>query len=107
MTKKEIENEIVARMPLEEFLQIQERLAFLRNEEELKLKALAELQKAYLSANTEQQQEMVKGAVAQIREFSRKTREEIRALNSKIYEHMQLADAKELYEKYLNANKTG
>jgi regulator of sirC expression with transglutaminase-like and TPR domain len=106
MTREEIEKQITLRMPLEEFLRIQERLAVLRKDEDMKLKALAELQKAYLAANTDEQQEMVKDAVAQIREISRKTREEIRALNSKIYEHMPLADAKDLYEKYL-ASKAG
>jgi regulator of sirC expression with transglutaminase-like and TPR domain len=106
MTREEIEKQITLRMPLEEFLRIQERLAVLRKDEDMKLKALAELQKAYLAANTDEQQEMVKYAVAQIREISRKTREEIRALNSKIYEHMPLADAKDLYEKYL-ASKAG
>jgi regulator of sirC expression with transglutaminase-like and TPR domain len=102
MTREEIEKQITSHMPLEEFLRIQERLAVLRKDEDMKLKALAELQKAYLVANTDQQQEMVKDAVGQIREISRKTREEIRALNSVIYKHMPLAEAKELYEEYMN-----
>jgi len=90
-------------MSLEEFIRIHERLAFLRNEEELKLKALAELQKVYASANSDQQRDLVKDAVAQIRELSRKTREEIRALNSVVYQRMPLQEAKDLYEKYLQA----
>ena len=73
----------------------------------MKLNALAELQKAYLSANTDEQRDMVKDAVAQIREISRKTREEIRALNSKIYERMPLAEAKELYEQYKRSGAGG
>jgi hypothetical protein len=103
MTREEIEQQITSRMPLEEFLKIQERVAILRKDEDMKLNALGELQKAYLAANTDEQREMVKDAVGQIREISRKTREEIRALNSKIYERMPLAEAKELYEKYLTA----
>ena len=87
-------------MPLEEFLKIQERLAFLRNEEELKLKALADLQQIYVSATSDQDREMVKQAVGQIREISKKTREEIRSLNSLIYQRMSLEEAKDLYEKY-------
>ena len=90
-------------MPLEEFVRIHERLAFLRHEEEMKLKALAELQQVYVSANTDQQRDLVKNAVAQIREISRKSREEIRSLNSRVFERMPLQEAKELYEKYLQA----
>src|SRR5262245_21872976 len=103
MNSDEIEQQITARMPLEEFLRIHERLAILRKDENLKLNALAELQKAYLAANTDEQREMVKDAVAQIREISRKTREEIRSLNNKIHEHIPLPEAKELYEKYLQS----
>src|SRR5262245_43677261 len=103
MKREEIEQQINSRMPLKEFLEIHERLAVLRKDEDMKLSALAELQKAYLSANTDEQRDMVKDAVAQIREISRKTREEIRALNSRVYEHMPIAEAKELYERYLTA----
>lgn len=105
MTLSEIEAEITRRMPLDEFLRIHERLAYLRMEEENKLKALAELQKSYLAANTEQQQEIVKVTVGQIRELSRKTREEIRSLNSIVFQHMPLQLAKELYEKYVEAGR--
>jgi hypothetical protein len=106
MRLPEVEAEITKYMPLDEFLQIQERLAYLRKEEENKLIALAELQKTFLAANSEQQQEMVKNMVGQIRELSRKTREEIRSLNSIVYQHMPLQSAKELYEKYLEAGRS-
>jgi hypothetical protein len=90
---------------LDEFLRIHERLAYLRKEEENKLTALAELQKTYLAANTEQQQEMVKNMVGQIRELSRKTREEIRSLNAIVFQHMPLQIGKELYDRYLEAER--
>ena len=86
-------------------MRIHERLAYLRKEEENKLRALAELQKAYLAANTDQQQEMVKNTVGQIRELSRKTREEIRSLNSIIFQRMPLQLARELYDNYLEATR--
>ncbi len=105
MTLSEVEAAITKHMSLDEFLRIHERLAYLRAEEENKLKALAELQKTYLAANTERQQEMVKNTVGQIRELSRKTREEIRALNSIVFQHMPLPLAKELYEKYVEAGR--
>ena len=97
---------ITSRMPLDEFLRIQERLAFLRREEAEKLKALAELQEVYVSANSDQQREMVKEMVGQIRELSRNTREEIRSLNSKIHQHMELAEARELYAEYQTATQS-
>ena len=103
MTREEVGAEIATRIPLEEFLRIQERLAVLRKEEELKLKALAELQQVYVAANTDQQRDLVKDTVAQIREISRKTREDIRALNSELFKRMPLQEAKELYENYLQA----
>jgi hypothetical protein len=96
---------IVARItecfPLQEFLRIHERLSYLRKEEEDKLKALAELQAVYVAANTDEQREMVKQTVGQIRELSRKTREEIRSLNATIHQFMELSEARELYEQYL------
>ena len=101
MTRDEVIAEITQNFPLDEFLRMQERLAFLRKEEEEKLRALGELQAVYVSATTDQQRDLVKTAVGQIRELSRKTREEIRTINSRIYERMQLARAKELYEQYL------
>jgi hypothetical protein len=103
MTLPDIEAEIRKHMPLDEFLRIHQRLAYLRKEEENKLIALAELQKTYLAASTEQQQEMVKHMVGQIRELSRKTREEIRSLNSIVFQHMPLQLGKELYDRYLEA----
>ena len=106
MTRDEIVTRITQLMPLEEFLRIQQRLTFLRKEEEDKLKALAELQTVYVSANSDEQREMVKQMVGQIRELSRKTREEIRSLNSTIHQHMELSEARELYEQYLTGTGT-
>jgi hypothetical protein len=103
MTRDEIIAEITKHFPLEEFLQIHDRLAVLRKEEADKLKALAELQATYVSSITDRERENVKTIVGQIRELSRKTREEIRALNVRIHGKMELADAKELYERYLAA----
>ena len=97
----EVEREITQGMNLDEFVQIHKRLAELRKEEEDKLKALAELQQYYVSANSDLQREQVKQAVAQIRELSRKTREEIRSLNTRLAQHWDLSRAKELYERYL------
>ena len=102
MTFEEIEAEITKRMPLEDFLRIQERLTFLRKEEEEKLKALAELQQIYLAANSDQQRDTVKLAVAEIRELSRKTREELRSLNTLLHQNFDLSRAKELYKMYLD-----
>ena len=106
MNLEEIVVQITDRMPLDEFLQIQQRLAFLRREEEEKLKALAELQAVYVSATSDQQRNMVTDMVAQIRELSRKTREEIRSLNTRIHQHMDLAKAKELYGQYQIATQS-
>jgi hypothetical protein len=101
MTLEQIEAEINRHMPLDDFLGIQKRLAYLRTQEDEKLKALSELQQAYLAANTDQQRDMVKRTVGQIRELSRKTREEIRSLNSTLHQSMDLAKAKDLYEQYV------
>jgi hypothetical protein len=106
MNPDQIVARITERMKLDEFLRIQERLAYLRKEEEDKLKALAELQAVYVSANSDEQREMVKQTVGQIRELSRKTREEIRSLNSTIHQHMELSEARELYEQYLLITRT-
>ena len=106
MTLDEIAGLITDRMPLDEFLRIQERLAYLRQEETEKLKALAELQAVYVSADNDKQRDMVKEMVGQIREMSRKTREEIRSLNSTIHQHMQLSEAKELFEQYRKATQS-
>jgi len=104
MTREQIEAKIGAKMPLQEFLRIQERLIILRNEEDLKLKALAELQQVYVAAGSDEQREMVKQAVGQIREISKNTREEIRALNSTLVQKITLDEAKELYERYQKAS---
>jgi hypothetical protein len=104
MTRDEIKAQISTKMAPEEFLRIHERLAFLRKEEELKLKALAELQQIYVAAASDHEREMVKHAVGEIREISKKTREEIRALNTVIHQHMTLEEAKQLYEKYLRSS---
>ncbi len=96
----DIRDEIQKYMDFEEFIRIQGRLKFLRGEEEAKLRALAELQQAFLAANTDLEREKVSYAVANIRELSRKTREEIRSLNSEIIKHMSLELAKSLCEKF-------
>lgn len=97
-------DEISVHMPPKEFIRIHERLEQLRQEEEDKLKALAELQKAYLAAGTEWEQDQVRSAVGQIRELSRKTREEIRSLNSEIVRYLPLERARELYERLLKSS---
>ncbi|MCI0442438.1 hypothetical protein L0152_04365, partial [bacterium] len=93
MSIHEIEKEISKVMPLDEFLQIQRRLRELHREENVKLQALGELQQVFLSANTDAERDMVKQAVAQIRELSKATRAQIRELNSKIAQHMSLEQA--------------
>jgi hypothetical protein len=103
MTEDEIVDRITGRMPLDEFLRIQERLTYLKKQEADKLKALAELQTVYVSANNDEQRDLVKDMVGKIRELSRKTREEIRSLNVMIHGRMELSEAKELYEEYLRA----
>ena len=106
MNIQEIEEEISKVMPLEEFLQIQRRLRELHHEENVKLQALAELQQVYLSANTDAERDMVKQAVAQIRELSKATRAQIRELNAKIAEHMSLERAYDLFSRYEEAVTT-
>jgi hypothetical protein len=100
MNAKEIEQEIDGLMPLDEFLKIHRRLKDLRFEEEAKLRALSELQQVYLGANTDQERELVKEAVARIRELSRATRQEIRELNNRVVQFMPLEQARELFERY-------
>lgn len=67
-----------------ETLRIRARLAELRNEEEQKLKALAELQQYYVEARSDEEREKVRQAVAEIRELSKKARQEIRELNAQL-----------------------
>ena len=68
----------------DDFVRIQQRLAELRKEEEAKLVALSELQKAYLSANSDAQRDAVKETVGKIRELSKIHRQEIRELKQKL-----------------------
>jgi hypothetical protein len=105
MNTREIEQEIGDLMPLDEFLQIQRRLKDLRFEEDAKLRALAELQQVYLSANTDQERELVKEAVARIRELSRTTRQEIRELNNRLVQYMSLEQARDLFDRYEKSSK--
>ncbi len=99
MSDPNLKQEIEQYMPYDEFAVIQQRLSELRMEEEAKLAALAELQKAYLSANSDAQREAVKETVGKIRELSKIHRQEIRELNQRLLKHMTLEQAKDLYEK--------
>ena len=105
MNIREIEQEIGELMPVDDFLQIQRRLRDLRFEEDAKLRALAELQQVYLSANTDEERDLVKDAVAKIRDLSRVTRQEIRDLNNRIVQFMSLDVARELFERYEKSAK--
>ncbi len=105
MNTREIEQEIGELMPVDDFLQIQRRLRDLRFEEDAKLRALAELQQVYLSANTDEERDLVKDAVAKIRDLSRATRQEIRDLNNRIVAFMPLDVARELFERYEKSAK--
>ena len=106
MTEEEIRKQIGLLMDVDRFIEIEIRLTELRKDEDGKLAALAELQKAYLSATTDEEQEMVKQTVGRIRELSRTTRLEIRALNQEIVQHMTLEKAKQLYEMLLQAKSS-
>ncbi len=88
-------------IPYEKFIQIQQRLSELRREEEAKLMALAELQKAYLAANSDSQRDAVKETVGKIRELSKIHRQEIRELNQQLLQHMTLEQAKTFSEKLI------
>lgn len=104
MTEKEqIEQQISARMPLDRFLQIHKRISDLRGEEDKRLKALAELQQAYIAAASEAQQESVKQLVATIREQSRADRNEIRSLKLEVIASIPWNEAAGLYNQWLNA----
>lgn len=93
--------EIEQYIPYEKFIQIQQRLSELRKEEEAQLTALAELQKAYLSANSDSQRDAVKETVGKIRELSKIHRQEIRELNQQLLQHMTLEQAKTFSEKLI------
>lgn len=98
----DVRAEIATYMPVDEFLRIQDRLAELRHEEEQKLKALAELQQYYVDARSDGDRDKVKAAVAEIRELSKTTRQEIRALNAELSKHMPLDVARSLYDRLQN-----
>jgi len=100
-----IVEEISKYMPYEEFVRIQERLAELRREEEKKLQALAELQKTYVSANTDSERDYVKQMVGKIRDLSKAERQEIRLLNQEIAKHMTLEQANDFFQRLLQARK--
>ena len=101
----EVQKEISQYMPCEEFVRIQLRLTELRKEEENKLLALADLQKAYLSANSDAERDSVKEVVVKIRELSKAARQEIKDLNAKIVSHLPLELARTLYDCLLEAQK--
>lgn len=94
-----LKQEIERYMPYGEFARIHERLTELRLEEEAKLTALAELQKAYLSANSDSQRDAVKETVGKIRELSKLHRKEIRELNQELLQYMTLEQAKNFFER--------
>lgn len=93
-------------MPYDDFVRIQYRLAQLRKEEEDKLKALADLQQAFLSATTEKETETVRKTVGEIREISRAAREEIRQLIGELQKHMSIDLARDFYARVLQAEQT-
>ena len=99
----QIQKEISRYIPMDKFLRLQERLTELRKEEEEKLKALAELQKAYLAANSDSDREVVKMTVRKIRELSKLTRTEIRSLTQELSNHMPLSLAHDFYQRLLEA----
>ncbi len=111
MTSKEnhrllqLEEEIAALMPYDKFVRVHQRLAELRSGEEQKLKLLAELQKSYVSADSDLEREKVKEVVGKIRELSKTAREEIRSLNREILNYMPVEKARELYQELLQAQK--
>jgi len=106
MTEEEVRKQIGLLMDVDRFVEIQTRVAGLRKDENGKLAALAELQKAYLSATTDEEKEMVKQTVGRIRELSRITRLEIRALNHEIVQHMTLEQGRDLYNLLLQAQSS-
>lgn len=92
-------------MPYDDFVRIQSRLAQLRKEEEDKLKALADLQQAFLSATTERETETVRKTVGEIREISRAARQEVRQLIGEIQRHMSVDLARNFYAQVLKAEE--
>ena len=100
--KSKIEADIAGHMRLEDFLRIHARLNELKREDEQKLQALAELQQYYNAAGSDKEREKVRSAVAQIREISRQTREDIRLLKIELSRHMPLDQALKLYQEWKN-----
>lgn len=101
----QLEKEIAAFMPYDAFLRVHQRLAELRSGEEQKLRLLAELQKSYISADSDTDRDKVKEVVGKIRELSRAAREEIRSLNREILNYMPIEKARALYLELLIAQK--
>jgi hypothetical protein len=102
-----LQAEIGRYMPYDDFVRIHRRLSGLRAEEEAKLKALADLQKMYLAANSDAQREAVKEMVGKIRELSRQHRQEMRSLNDEIQQKMPFHLAAELYQRLLAIDAAG
>ena len=92
-------------MEAQEFLRIQARLAELKEEEDHKLIALSQLQKAFVGANSDAERDYVKQTVGQIREMSRSARQEIRELRQRLANNMTIEKADELYARWLMAGK--
>ena len=101
---EQIRQEIAAYMDCDEFVRSQARLAELKKEEEAKLRALAELQQAYVTANSDAERDHVKQMVGRIREISKLARGEIRELKQQILAHMTLEVANDLYERWLKSH---
>jgi CHASE3 domain sensor protein len=105
MNLAELETEISQYMPLGLFLRIHKRLAELRSEEELKLKALSELQPAYNSASSDQQRDLIHEAVAQLRELSRAHRKELRELQTELQKYITVDKGRQLYAQWTAAGR--
>jgi hypothetical protein len=100
---EQIRQEIAGYMDCDVFVRSLTRLAELKKEEEAKLRALAELQQAYVAANSEADYEQIKQMVVRIREMSKLARAEIRDLKQQILAHMSLEKANDLYERFLQS----
>lgn len=103
MSLTDLKKQISAYMPYDDFMKIQVRLAQLRKEEEDKLKALADLQQAFVSAKTESEIEVVRKTVGEIREISRAAKQEIRQLIRELQKHMSIDLARDFYAQVLKA----
>ncbi|HEY4491175.1 MAG TPA: hypothetical protein VI958_04200 [Acidobacteriota bacterium] len=98
-SEQEIIDEISKYTPYEDFLRTYGRILELEKEEDAKLEALSNLQKAFLSASTDAEREYVKQTVGQIRELSKAARAELRALRTEMIRFMPLETAKDLYRR--------